>query len=419
MTDTTRPPRAFEPWMISNVGVGAATASFLTLLVPPFVADVTGSATRVGLVFAVISLAAVVGPLIARLADRTGRHGLIYVLSLFALAASFALLAIDANMARWSPIFGLILGVAVSAQGTIGPTFIVGARLGHEVTSKQLTAFTLTSPIGQLIGSLIVSLAIALGLSTLATFWVAAGILALFAVLTIPFIAAPERRLKLATARPVTSAKLADAPPAAVPAATTRVIAGGFAIFLIAVLVSSAGSSGFGSQISNIMPKVYGFTSSGTALLIGLAGLLNIGVIVWAGWWLGRSTSLTVYTVGTVARGVGALLMAIIGLFTSPILVLAALAMLLTYQASPLTRLSGSDLAATLSSGSASVANGYFFAATALGSVVGSLSAGLLADRVNYNSVNLLASITSLAAAALIVSALLPLVRRASRQATG
>ena len=74
--------RGFEPWMISNVAVGAATASFLNLLVPPFITSVTGSAHRVGIVFAAISLAAVVGPIVARLADRTHLHRLIYLVSL-------------------------------------------------------------------------------------------------------------------------------------------------------------------------------------------------------------------------------------------------------------------------------------------------------------------------------------------------
>lgn len=57
-----RRARGFEPWMISNVAIGMAIGSFLTLLVPPFITDVTGSAARVGIVFALISLAATVGP---------------------------------------------------------------------------------------------------------------------------------------------------------------------------------------------------------------------------------------------------------------------------------------------------------------------------------------------------------------------
>jgi predicted MFS family arabinose efflux permease len=396
--------------MISNVGVGAATASFLTLLVPPFVADVTHSATRVGIVFAVISLSAAVGPLVARLADRTGRHATFYIAAMFVMAASFGMLAIDANMARWSPIFGLLLGVSLATQGTIGPTFIVGSGLDHAQVSKQLTSFTLASPIGQLVGSLIIAASIALGFSTQATFWIAAAVLALFAVVTIPFIRVPVARLRAASARPVAATPTADAPPA-----KRSAFAGAFGFFLIAVAIASVGSSGFGSQIANILPKVYGFSSEGTALLLGVAGLLNIGVILWAGWWLGRSTSLTVFTVGTLARGVGALLMAVIGLFTSPVLILAALAMLVTYQASPLPRLAGSQLSARLSPGSASVANGYYFAATALGSVVGSLVAGFLADAVSYNSVNWLAAITSLGATALLVGAVVPLAARKPR----
>ena len=66
--------RGFEPWMISNVAIGIAVGSFLTLLVPPFTTDVTGSAARVGIVFALVSLAATVGPWFGGRADRSGRH---------------------------------------------------------------------------------------------------------------------------------------------------------------------------------------------------------------------------------------------------------------------------------------------------------------------------------------------------------
>lgn len=62
MSGVRRVLSGVEPWMISNVATGAATASFLNLLVPPFIANVTGSASRGGVVFAVISLAAATVP---------------------------------------------------------------------------------------------------------------------------------------------------------------------------------------------------------------------------------------------------------------------------------------------------------------------------------------------------------------------
>lgn len=90
---STRRARGFEPWMISNVAVGMAVGSFLTLLVPPFITDVTGSAARVGIVFALVSLAATVGPWFGGRADRSGRHRRYYLIAMIAVSGSFALLA--------------------------------------------------------------------------------------------------------------------------------------------------------------------------------------------------------------------------------------------------------------------------------------------------------------------------------------
>jgi MFS family permease len=76
--------------MISNVAIGMAIGSFLTLLVPPFITDVTGSAARVGIVFALISLAATVGPWFGGRADRSGRHRRYYQIAMIAVSGSFA-----------------------------------------------------------------------------------------------------------------------------------------------------------------------------------------------------------------------------------------------------------------------------------------------------------------------------------------
>jgi predicted MFS family arabinose efflux permease len=87
--------------MISNVAIGAATASFLSLLVPPFITDVTGSAARVGIVFALMSLSATVGPWLGGRADRSGQHRRYYVIAMVVVSGSFALLALASAASRW------------------------------------------------------------------------------------------------------------------------------------------------------------------------------------------------------------------------------------------------------------------------------------------------------------------------------
>ena len=156
---STRRARGFEPWMISNVAIGMAVGSFLTLLVPPFITDVTGSAARVGIVFALVSLAATVGPWFGGRADRSGRHRRYYLIAMIAVSGSFGLLALASAASRWSPLFGVVLGASYAVRGTIGPAFIVGSGLSHADIARQLTAFALTFPAGQLLGAVLVAIA--------------------------------------------------------------------------------------------------------------------------------------------------------------------------------------------------------------------------------------------------------------------
>lgn len=380
-------PRAAEWWMISNVGTGVATASFLNLLLPPYILDVTGSALRVGIVFAVISLSAVIGPWVGVLAERTGRYRLVYLLSLLGMAGAFALLAIDSTVAWYSPLVGVLIGVSYAAQGTLGPTFIVGAGLSEATVAKQLVWFNLAYPIGQLIGAVIVGVSQIAGVGPQAMLWIATATLVVFAAATWPGLRLPTERVAAATARtPIATQSVGTATgpvPLRIPGqrTATRVpFSAVFWVFLVVVLVSSLGNNGLTSQLANVMPAVYGFSNAGTSLLLGLAGLLNIAVLIVAGRWMIHAGPLTVYVAGTALRAIGAITMAVIGLFTNPILILAGVAMLVTYQAVPIPRLAASEIAAQLApTGMTARANGMYFAASALGSVLGCLGAGLLA----------------------------------------
>jgi predicted MFS family arabinose efflux permease len=392
-----------ELWMVSNVAVGVATASFLNLLVPPFITSVTGSASRVGIVFAVLSLAAVVGPIVGRVAGRTGRYRAIYLAALAAMAAAYALLALGAHTWRWTPLFALILGAAYAAQGTLGPAFIVGSNQPEATVAAQLTAFNLAYPIGQLIGALIVAGLQASGVSIEATFWVAAAVMAALTLVTWPTMGQPTRRLL--DAQP--ASPVDDAGPTGTDPKTGRglrsLLVSMFSTFLAVVVLSSLGNNGLTSQLANVMPAVYGFSASATSLLLGAAGLINIAAIIYAGRRMARRGALDVYRFGTIVRTLGAIAMAVIGLFTTPLLILPAIAMLVTYQGVPIPRVAAPHLAATLAPVPAAEADGYYFAASAIGSVIGCLLAGVLAEKLGYNAVNWMAALAGIGAVALLV----------------
>ena len=61
---------AFECWMIANLAQGAGFSAFIALLIPPYITQTTGNAADAGVVMAIISLAAVAGPVLGGFADR-------------------------------------------------------------------------------------------------------------------------------------------------------------------------------------------------------------------------------------------------------------------------------------------------------------------------------------------------------------
>ena len=61
----------------SSITAGAGFSVFMALLIPPYVTQATGSASAAGVVMAIISLAAVLGPVLGGLADKYRAHRLV------------------------------------------------------------------------------------------------------------------------------------------------------------------------------------------------------------------------------------------------------------------------------------------------------------------------------------------------------
>lgn len=208
------------------------------------------------------------------------------------MGGSFALLVLGAAADRWAPVFGIVIGVSYSVQGTIGPAFIVGADLSHAQVAKQLSAYNLAFPAGQLIGSLVIAAMQAAGWSTAQVFLAATAVTLLLAAISWPAMTVPARRLTAATlAPPVHDAEDAAAPEGAARRGFRSMLQSTFGVFLLVVVLSSIDNNGLTSQISTVMPQVCGFSDSATSLLVGLAGLINIPVIIGTGIWMARSPS--------------------------------------------------------------------------------------------------------------------------------
>jgi len=120
---------AFEWWMISNLAMGAGFSAFVALLIPPFV----------GVVMAVISLAAVLGPVLGGFADKYRAHRLVMSGGVLGMALAFAMYASSAENTAIYALDAILMGVSIAAVSAVSPVFIVGANLPQALQAKRLT----------------------------------------------------------------------------------------------------------------------------------------------------------------------------------------------------------------------------------------------------------------------------------------
>ena len=382
---------AFQWWMISNLGVGAGFSAFVALLIPPYITEISGSAAEAGVVMAVMSLAAVTGPVLGGFADRYRAHRLILSLGVFGMAFAFAAFAFAADDTTFAPIDAIIMGVSVAAVGAIGPAFIVGAGLSQGLQAKRLTTYNLVAPVGQVIGGAIMGAAAAAGMSYSNRFWIAAGVMLLAGIVTWLGSGKAAQQIQVEANNDLEE----SSDDKQKSHGLGSVLFSTFGLVLLILTLSSIANNGINNQISNILPNVYGMSEVMVSSLISLAGLLNIVFFFVAGWWLGRSGSMPVFTTGLSLRLVGALGMAVLGMVSGSPLLLVVAAMQLLYQGSPFTRLTQPVVAVRFATIPAGQASGWVLGASAVGSFLGSALGGWLADKVGFNSINWMGAIAA------------------------
>jgi predicted MFS family arabinose efflux permease len=405
MTREQTSGRSFEWWMISFFGFGAGFQAFVSLLIPPFVTQATGNAADAGIVMAIISLAAVLGPVLGGFADKYKAHRLVLNLGMFGMAFAFALYALSAGDSLVAALDAIVMGTSIAAINAVGPVFILGAGLSQELQAKRMTTLNLLAPVGQVVGGALLGAAASAGWSFAQRFWLAAGFMLVAALIVFVTSRAPAERIQVGgPADEATAEKKASG--------LRQVMASTFGVYLLILILSSVGNNGINAQIANILPNVYGFSEAQASGLISLAGVLNIIGFIIAGAWMARRGPVSDFTGGNIIRLLGAVSMAVLGLVASAPLLLAAAAMQLLYVSGSFVRLAQPVVAVRFATIPAGAASGWVIGAAAIGSFVGSLLGGWLADAVGFNAINWMAAISVGAAVLLIFIVLLPAERR-------
>ena len=261
----------FQWWMVSFIAAGAGWAAFISLLIPPFVTESTGNASDAGIVMAIISLAAVLAPVLGGFADKYRSHRLILTLGVLGMALGFFMYSISAASQAIYVLDAIVLGISVAAINAVGPVFVLGAKLNQDLEAKRLTVLNLLQPVGQVIGGALLAIAVTANLDFSARFTIAAIFMLISAVLTWFTTAEPAKRIVI----------LEDKPGEAVgdpkkSFGLKQVLFSTFGMTLLVLTLSSVGNNGINAQIANILPNVYSMDQQTTSALISLAGLFNI-----------------------------------------------------------------------------------------------------------------------------------------------
>lgn len=403
--------RSFEWWMISFIGAGAGWAAFISLLIPPFVTESTGNAANAGIVMAIISLAAVLAPVLGGFADKYRAHRLVLSLGVLGMSLGFFMYSISAETQAIYVLDAIVLGISVAAINAVGPVFILGANLSKKVEASRLTVLNLLQPVGQVLGGALLAIAISAKLDFSNRFMIAAGFMLVCAVITWFTTAAPAKRIVLPEDKP--DEQLAEQKRSF---GLKQVLFSSFGLYLLIMTLSSMGNNGINAQIANILPNVYGMDQQTTSAMISLAGLFNIGLFIVAGRWMAKSGGMTVQTAATVIRFIGALGMAVVGMMANSPILIAAAFMQILYQSNPFSRISQGVVGMRFATVPAGQTSGWVIAASASGSFLGALIGGFLASSIGFNAINWMAAIAVGVALLLFIFVLWPVERKKRKQ---
>lgn len=405
---TTQPtaPKTFEWWMLSMFALGISYSAFVSLLIPPFVSDAGGDASTAGVVMAIIALGALGGPPMGAFADRYSAHRIVMVSGIAGMALSFVAYALSADNSALYALDAILMGLSVAAVSATAPVFIVGAKLDQKTEAKQMTTLQLMMPAGQLVGGLILAGITSWSFSD--RFWLGAAIVALSFVVVWFTTGNVSRRLALA----MSQGSVDEPDGGRKKIGLKQVLFSTFGIYFAVLVFTSIANNGVNAQIANIMPNVYGIDAKTTSALISLAGLLNIVLYFPVGRWMGRKGGFPPFMTGIVGRMIAGLGMGAVGLMTDNKALLGAAFMQLMYQTAPFVRLAQPGLAVRFATFPAGQASGWVIAGSAIGSFVGSLLGGFLADAFGYNAVNWMAAAAGGGAALILFLWLRPAEKR-------
>lgn len=367
----------YELWMLAQAALGFAVYGGVIFLLPLHVLAEGGTPGDTGAVVALIGLLGLVGPFVGAMADRFRAYRSLQLLSLLLVAlGAFAFAFAKADL-EWLVAAGLV-GLGTSGAVVLNTTFVVGSGLDHEAQAKKLALLQLSLPAGQVLGLAVVAALASAGVGIPAMFMVVAGIALVFlAVVYLVNGAAAERVHAVALSKVVDK----EVPTARISLRTVLVSQFGLALTLTFLLMLSA--EGIESQYASYMDSVFGLEPELSATGLSVIMLITIPLYLLAGRWTARSGPKVPFVASAVARalaGAGLLLLPQSAGWLA--LVIFGLIMF----AFPFFELTAAVLASKTSPIGQAAGQGGSMAAYALGSIIGAIVGGWLAEHYGFAS---------------------------------
>lgn len=361
--------------MLSNAGFGLAYSAFLPVLLPAYVLAVGGSPTDVGVAMSMVGLFALVGPTIGGFAARYQVYRHVQAFGVLAFGIGYAILALSEGDS-FMIVLGIgVIGIGAAALLVVSPAFVVGAGLDARTQARQLTFLQLNLDVGKIVGGGLLTALAAVNLSYDEQFWFAAGLLAALAALVWLVNGAAHGRIVAAGAQQVEAAETSDE-----RVGLRKLLGSLFGLALLAMLLATVMSTFISSQYSNIFKEVFELGDEKISAMVSVSGLVGIGLYFVAGAWMGTGNPIAVWAFGNAIRGVGGLLLAVLGAVGGAPYVAILGSYLLVESCGAFARIAQAPTAVRFAPVGAAVATGWLAASAALGQASGSIGAGLLAD---------------------------------------
>lgn len=367
----------YELWMLAQAALGFVAYGGIMFLIPLHVLAEGGTPGDTGSVVALIGLLGLAGPFIGSLADRFNAYRSLQITSLGLTALAALMFAFAREPLLWLVAAGL-LGLGMSGTVVINTTFVVGAGFDHETQSGKLALLQLSLPAGQVLGLAAVSGLAAADLS-IRTILVILGIAGLVFTVGVAF-------LNRAAAQRVVSAAAPTSHPDAqsTPRVSLRsVLLSQFGLVLALTFLVFASSEAIESQYASYMGAVFGIDPEVSAAALSVIMLITIPLYLVAGRWTANSGPRIPFLVSAAARaGAGFGLLLLPGSAWPVALILFGITMFVF----PLFELTAAVLVSQTSPIGQGAAQGGSMAAYAMGSIVGAIVAGWMAEKFGFAS---------------------------------